>query len=165
MRLSLRIRKITLAISATSLCCAATAVALYGFQPLKMQLKPRNGSPLPRLSTAQVDAIRYEPTLADFEKLSDLALRRPLYDPPPPKVEVKQLPPLQIELLGTVIEPENSLAIIRSEQGSIAYKRVGDSLGPDGSAANIQEIEQDSIILKREEERITIRVKSNEAQR
>jgi hypothetical protein len=101
-----------------------------------------------------------EPIKEDFAQLCDRPLRRPLYDPPPPKPEVRQLPPLQVELLGTILEGENSMAILRSEQGQVEYRRKGDSVGPADSPAKLVEIQGDAVLLDRAEERITLKVNS-----
>jgi Tfp pilus assembly protein PilP len=85
-----------------------------------------------------------------------------LYDPPPPKPEVKQLPPLSVELLGTILEGDNSIAMVRSEQGQVEYRRKGDFVGPVDSPALVVEIQSDAIVLDRAEERVTLKVLGSE---
>jgi hypothetical protein len=103
-----------------------------------------------------------EAKLDEFAQLWNRPLRRALYDPPPPKPEVKQLPPLQIELAGTIIEPANSMAIIRSQQGRTEYKRVGDTVGPPDGLGKIVEIGANEVVVERGQERITLGVQTKE---
>ena len=84
-------------------------------------------------------------------------LRRPLYDPPPPVVQKKELPPLRVALLGTIIESDNSMAIVSSPDGNVEYKRVGDHVGPADSSAAVVEILSDSIVVERDDAKITVR--------
>jgi hypothetical protein len=103
-----------------------------------------------------------QPSREEFSEYLDRPLRQAFYDPPPPTPEVKQLPPLQVELLGTIIEPENSMAIVRTDQGSVQYKRVGDCVGPADSPASVLEIQADAIVLERATERLTLKVRGGE---
>jgi hypothetical protein len=75
---------------------------------------------------------------------------------------VKQLPPLGIELLGTILEGDNSIAIVRSEQGQVEYRRKGDSVGPVDSPALLVEIQSDAVLLERAAERVTLKVQGSE---
>jgi hypothetical protein len=162
MKLSLRTQK-SCFVLATAVCLAVTvAVTVWGIQSPQQV----SGAPSEAVQTATAleddisGAAGHEPKREHFAALWDHPLRRVLYDPPPPKPEVKQLPPLRLELLGTILEPLNSMAIIRSEQGTIEYKRVGDVVGPGESPANVVEIGSESIIVERAAERITLGVQS-----
>lgn len=87
-------------------------------------------------------------------------LRRPLYDPPPPPPPPKKkLPPLKVELMATIVEPGNSMAIVSLPDGITEYKTIGDTLGPKESPAELIKILADSIVLKREDQEVTLRLK------
>jgi hypothetical protein len=162
MRLTIRAQK-TCYMSVTCLCIAgALSIVIWATRPLDVT-SSRTLDP-----TAAIQALgtlsreTRGPARADFAKLCERPLRRALYDPQPPKLEVRQLPPLRLELLGTIIEESNSMAIVRSEQGSTQYKRIGDAIGPADSPANVVEITANSIIMERGKERITLKVQSKE---
>lgn len=90
----------------------------------------------------------------DFSEAATLSLQLPLFDPPPPppKVEVKPPPPpIRAQLLGTVINPSRSQAIIRDEQGSVTFRTVGESVSAAHPDAIIEEILATSIRLRRNE--------------
>jgi hypothetical protein len=97
-----------------------------------------------------------------FVQFWDRPLRRALYDPPPPQPTIKQLPPLRVELAGTIIEPPNSMAIVRTEQGRTEYKRLGDLVGPADGPAKVIEIGANEIVVERASERITLGVQNKE---
>ncbi len=64
----------------------------------------------------------------NLDKIVALArrpLRPPLYDPPPRVVEKSPPPPLRITLLGTVIEPGQSKALLRNGAGEVAMVPEG----------------------------------------
>ena len=98
----------------------------------------------------------------DFAQLWDRALRRPLYDQPPPKPEVRQLPPLRVEVLGTVLEDANSMAFVRGEKGNMETKRIGDTVGPAESPGKLVQITADAVVVEREQERITLKINSRD---
>lgn len=162
MRISLRHRKLCYVV-ATCICltCAA-GVATWATRPLHVGPIATSARPRPTEGGASPTENANEPPHEALVKLCDRPLRKALYDPPPPKVEIKQLPPLHVELLGTIIEENNSMAIVRSEQGSVQYKRVGDALGPPESPANIIEISANSMVVERSQERVTLKVQSKE---
>jgi hypothetical protein len=163
MRVSLRIQKLYFMV-ATGCCLVGAAVAIaWGVRPLTVMPKTAASSRRQLNDThSSITSGRPEPTREDFAKLWQRPLRRPLYDPPPPKPVVRALPPLQVEVLGTIIEGQNSMAMVRSERGNVEYKRVGDTLGPTDSPASVLEIGSDAIVVERGEERVTLRVKSGE---
>jgi hypothetical protein len=88
-------------------------------------------------------------------------LRRPLFDPPPPApiVVVKPPPPpIRAKLLATVIESENSTAMIRLVNGQVVFHKVGEPLGPDEPDAVLTKIETGSILIRRGNEQLRLSV-------
>jgi hypothetical protein len=89
----------------------------------------------------------------DLAGLLDRPLRRPLFDPPPPPakiVEKRILPPIRARLLATMIEPDNSTAILKLANGEVVFRKVGQMLGTDEPTAKIARIEAGSVCVSRE---------------
>ncbi|MCC6680513.1 MAG: hypothetical protein IT445_06380 [Phycisphaeraceae bacterium] len=96
-------------------------------------------------------------TAKDFKSVWSGNLRRPLYDPPPPSPEVKKAaapPPMKFQLLGTILEPDRSQAIVTSADGQLVFPGVGDSV--DGAV--IKEITADSITVLYYDQSVTLSV-------
>lgn len=88
-------------------------------------------------------------------------LRRPLFDPPPPApiVAVKPSPqPVRAKLLATLIESENSTAMLKLADGQVVFRKLGESLGPEESSAEICKIETGAISVRRGKEEIRLSV-------
>ena len=164
MRISLRAQKLAYT-AATCGCLAATVAATtFALRPTNLV---RDNQAKSGTSSANVTPKSDGPLLPsreDVAKLCDRPLRQQLYDPPPPKVEIKPLPPLRVELLGTIIEESNSMALVRSETGSVEYKRVGDVVGPIESPAKLVTIDADTITVERATERVTLKVNNKNLQ-
>jgi hypothetical protein len=61
-----------------------------------------------------------------------------------------------------MLEGEYSMAMVRSQQGQVEYRRQGDSIGPVDSPAKIIEIQANAVLLERSDERITLQVLGTE---
>jgi hypothetical protein len=87
-------------------------------------------------------------------------LRRPLFDPPPVVAVVVKPPPrpLRVKLLATVVEPENSTAMLKQASGQVVFCKVGDSLGADEAGTEILKIETGSISVRRGQEQLRLTV-------
>ena len=94
--------------------------------------------------------------LRDLEPLWSLRLQQPLYDPPPVVVAEPKFvpPPLGIRLLGTIVEPDNSQAILMAADGEIVFQRVGQTVGD----ATIESITADAITVTYYEEILTLNI-------
>jgi hypothetical protein len=161
----MRLRTQKLALSATTGGCllATAGIVTWGLQ--STALSPPENRDVNAHSSSVADSTDERsptPTREAFAQLCERPLRRPLYDPPPPKPVVKQLPPLRVELLGTIIDGDNSMAIVRSEQGKVEYRRKGESVGPSESPALLVEIQSNAVLLERDQERITLKVQGSE---
>jgi hypothetical protein len=98
------------------------------------------------------------------------SLRAPLYDPPPtpptaptnarPVPRPKPTPPprLNLTLVGTIIDPDQSLAIIADADGNFDVKGVGDSLELKPAGVRIGQIESEAITLQYQGKESTIRL-------
>src|SRR5580698_3756268 len=87
-------------------------------------------------------------------------LRRPLFDPPPVVAVVVKPPPqpLRVKLLATVVEPENSTAMLKQANGQVVFCKVGDSLGADEAGTEILKIETGAISVRRGQEQLRLTV-------
>lgn len=91
-------------------------------------------------------------------------LQRPLYDPPPPpkKIVKKIVRPITVQLMGTILEPENSQAFVKLSSGSVKLRRVGDQLTDDPLDGEVLKITANEIVIKREDGEFTVGVKKND---
>lgn len=80
-------------------------------------------------------------------------LRRPLYDPPPPVVEkvVKQVRPITVKVVGTVVEGDNSQAFVKQSNGRVEIKRIGDHVTGDPQDGVIASIAASEVVIERED--------------
>jgi hypothetical protein len=89
------------------------------------------------------------------------AMRRPIFDPPPPApVVVAKAPPqpIRARLLATLIEAENSMAMLKLASGQVVFRKVGESLGADEPSVEISKIETGSISIRRGNEEMRLSV-------
>jgi hypothetical protein len=98
---------------------------------------------------------------SQFEAYWDRPLRRPLFDAPPPApkhVEKKPLPPIRAKLLATMIESEDSTAILKLGRGEVVFRKVGEAIGEEDSDAKVAKIEPSFVVVRRGdgETRLTI---------
>ncbi|WP_442483030.1 hypothetical protein [Aeoliella sp. SH292] len=100
-------------------------------------------------------------TQLDFSPVWEKRLQQVLFDPPPPPpiVEVKPPPPpLQEKLLGTMIDDDNSQAIIQDAQQNVHFRRVGQSISPGSADALIEKILPSSIEVRRGDDLTTLQM-------
>lgn len=131
-------------------CCAFAWLAIRPAQDLAEVTNQTNHSKsLPDATITKRKLVDPKSTAWQTE------LRNPLYDPPPPppKVEVKkELPPIRAKLLGTIIEPGASRAMISYSGGAVKFRGVGELLGEQDPEAIIDSIGPSSIRIKRGDE-------------
>ncbi|HBV64125.1 MAG TPA: hypothetical protein DEF45_14010 [Rhodopirellula sp.] len=109
----------------------------------------------------------HDPELTIPAGMTKRQLRGPLYDPEPapvsppkPKPPVvnlpKTVPKLELSLVGTIIESNNSLAIIADANGGFDIKGVGETLelAPDGIV--IRSIQSEQVILNHQGKATTL---------
>lgn len=83
-------------------------------------------------------------TLAELQHAAQLDLRRPLYDVPSAPPPASPAPaPLSVRLLGTLVEPGHSRAILVGSDGRSVLKAVGENIND----AQLLEIGPDSVTL------------------
>lgn len=82
-----------------------------------------------------------------------IQLQRPLYDPPPrPKKIVKKKPrPINVKLVGTVLEANNSQAFVKLANGSVELRQEGDQLTANPLDGKVAKISATEIIIVRDD--------------
>ena len=123
-------------------------------------------------SVAVDDQQNSETTPGDAELTR--SLRGPLYDPPPPDPpkppvarEPAPKPParkpkLELTLVGTIIDSDQSLAIVSDATGKFDIKGVGDSLELTPEGVQIQEIASEQVKLEYQGNESTLRLEKIE---
>ena len=97
-------------------------------------------------------------TVSLSKALTKRQLRAPLYDhepkpppaakpAPPPQQRQKATPKLNLTLVGTIIEAENSLAIIADPNGQFDVKGIGEILEVDPAGIAVANIEAEQVTL------------------
>ena len=126
----LTIRKLrrTLWLLAAAAVVSAFSVLMFGLTRPYSLPGPDRPVSVPELAEASHESDA--PALEHLSEVWALNLQRPLYDPPKPVIKKKEFkpPPLAVRLLGTVIEPGNSQAILMARDGQIHFMRAGDEL-------------------------------------
>jgi|HubBroStandDraft_6_1064221.scaffolds.fasta_scaffold613028_2 hypothetical protein len=157
-----------------SLCAlsAAGAVGYWGVTPVSSSASPA-GNTLEHVAPSTVHETETPNNKASAPPIAaglggtslsmnwERPLRRPLFDPPPPApiVVVKPPPPpIRAKLLATVIESENSTAMIKLTNGQVVFHKVGEPLGADEPDAVIFKIETGSIWIRRGNEQLRLSV-------
>lgn len=104
-------------------------------------------------------------TAEAWDRVSNLRLRPPLYDPPPVTQATAAPPPpapLTLRLVGTVVEPEphesRSVAMLATRQGTIELKRVGQRVEDGGALLEVVAVETGSVSLRRGEQTLTLKM-------
>ncbi|TWU58095.1 type II secretion system protein N [Rubripirellula reticaptiva] len=104
------------------------------------------------------------------------SLRSPLYDPPAPTprpVPVKPPPPpavprpvavpkLGLILVGTIIDPNGSVAIISDAEGKFDIKAIGEELDLTPAGVTIDGIESERVMLSYQGSESTVRLQRSE---
>jgi len=103
------------------------------------------------------------PSLQQFQQVWRKPLRRPLFDPPPAATAARTSTPppqapLRIKLLGTVLEPGQSMAMFAVPPGTITIKRVGEAIGEAPNQAEIMDIQTDRAVLRCQGQTMTVEI-------
>lgn len=128
-----------------------------------------DSSPTPQQSAPQIT-----PQTTDLDSgneasdaMLQIALRRPLTDPPPPKPRVVKprvipappMPPaLKLTLVGTIIDSDNSLAIIADSAGEFDVKGVGESLELTPKGVSVTSIESEQVEVQYQGKKSTFKL-------
>lgn len=110
--------------AALAVAVAAAAVALC--RPLRVEVLM--GPASAATDTPDTQPVPSVGPLAEYAVIAERDLRRPLEDPKPIEAAAPAPPKLSVQLLGTVIEPSSSLALLRTAGGQSKFLSVGDCL-------------------------------------
>ena len=129
--------------ASTSFCARSSAIAA-------------NGAPV-ELSASQR-------ALLDFAPLWDNRLRGPRSDSRPDAARSVTLASaigvapatLNVKLLGTILEPGNTLAMFATPQGKIELRRVGEMVG--GTATDVVKIQRREVVVRYQGKLVTLAV-------
>jgi type II secretory pathway component PulC len=141
-------------------CCMIAALSLaWGMRrPVVATLEPqdiiptiRNGNQQPVSSAAA--------RIDENAEVWGRPYRRPLEDAPPvvsqPVVAPVKAPPLNLKLMGTILEPGRERAIFSTAKGVSVLRKVGETVG-DTSAAEVVQIARDQVVVRYNGELVTL---------
>lgn len=103
-------------------------------------------------------------SMADWPQLWARALRRPLVDKPAAAatqsaIQAKPLVPLNVVLVGTIVEEGHSRAMLSTAAGVVEVLGIGETVGGATGGAEIVEIQSNSVVLRYRGELTTVRLK------
>lgn len=140
---------------------ALAAVALFALAtciPLEARHVVRAGSNGAELATpahpTSAPATQRAASLDELMQLAHRDWRRPLFDPPPTIPTVKEAPPLAVRLLGTIVEPGHSRAILLTPDGKTELKAVGET----AAGAEVLNIQPDLVQVRYLQNTVDLRV-------
>ncbi len=144
----LRLKRLALRSVSLSLLMLAGLIVFFPLQA--DSLEGSDSVPVSFSSTATSD----EGPITPNEEVFSILLQRPLFDPPPPEPVVEEVappPPLNVRLIGTIMNGDNSQAIVESGGGDIAFLKIGQSVSKDNPQSVIESIDASSIVVSRGE--------------
>jgi len=133
------------------LLLAGAFVAAWGFRGECALPTVTSASDIRPKRSAQKTSVEQLPALKEFNPHWDKPLRRPLFDPPPvvvPPPKKEPPPPLNVRLVGTIIEPGKTIAMLTNARNSLEFKQVGDTLGAGKALATITSIENSRVVVQ-----------------
>lgn len=149
--MNVRRTRILLWSTAAAFGAASLGIVVVGLQlPYAQPAPPANSQAGGAAASSPDDRPRLEP--ADFRDHWALDLHRPLYDPPPREPAAPAPPRLRLELLGTIVEPGDARALVRTSDGQVSFKREGDT----ADGARIEVIQETRIEVTYNDETIAL---------
>lgn len=130
----------------------AVAWSFSGIDP--SDINPRSRSIRPRRAdTAAVERRVLE------DRIAAQSLRAPLYDPPPPPVRAADAAPrrepaspptapLEVTLVGTIIQTDQNLAILADSSGKFDVKGIGETLELSPQGITVENIKSEQVTLR-----------------
>lgn len=91
--------------------------------------------------------------------------RRPLVDLPPvassPVVAQVKAPPLNLKLMGTILEPGRERAIFSTAKGVSELRKVGETVGDAPASAEVVQIARDRVVVRYNGELVTLELQKS----
>ena len=149
--MTLRRQKLALWLLGIGLVLGGVLVVAWGFRGKCSVVLSQSSTGSARAAKAPTTNPQAPLSLKEFEPHWNKPLRRPIFDPPPvvippPKKEVP--PPLNVRLVGTIIEPGETVAMLANARNSLEFKKVGDSWGAGKLLATITAIENSRVTIQ-----------------
>ena len=104
------------------------------------------------------------PSRKDLQEVASRRLRDPLFDPPPQPVEKPKPPPpvvLPFKLVGTMIEPGQSLAVFHDRAGQVELRAEGETIDGTTNGPKVIRIGADSVDIEHHGKQIVLKVVEN----
>jgi hypothetical protein len=102
----------------------------------------------------------------DFAAVVDRKYQAPLFDPPPAPPPAppppKPKPTLSVKLIATMVEPTGNQAMFSDPKGSIQIVGIGSQIASSGAPGEIMEIESNRVVVKLEEELLTLQLSATQ---
>lgn len=149
--MSLRRKKLLLRVLALMLLLGGALIAVWGYRgdcSIPVTASAISGRPSRPAANDNHDAL---PELKEFEAHWNKPLRRPLFDPPPvvvPPPKKEPPPPLNVRLVGTIIEPGKTIAMLTNARNALEFKQVGETVGSGKLLATITAIENSRVVVQ-----------------
>ena len=148
--------RICLWLAGTLLYVSAGLVLAWGWLSPGFAARRPAASRSPRTSRGEIPTNNTPSlTLQDFERVYSRQLRRPLFDVPSPVVKpvvkrptTKKQESLKMKLIGTILEPDRTVAMFSTAAGKIEFKRVGESVGTQAARAEVVEIQRNRVLVR-----------------
>lgn len=151
----LRTKKRLIDASIGAMWVLAICVACWGWQDrpsLSVGLPARQKAAARLASSIRSDS---PVSLAAFEPFWNRPLRQQLFDPPPPAPPVVEKPPprpIVAKLLATMIEADQSVAMLQLTNGEIVFRRSGEAIGGEDADVILTEIGPGTAIARRNDQ-------------
>ena len=158
MRITVRRLRFSLVALVIVLVVATISTLWIGWRlPYAGEVAPDDVAVSHRVRAAGKTASTPLPDLAGLERVSQKPLQRALFDPPPPAPVIAHAPPPpQVRLLGTIIEPGRSLAVLGEPGGKTALRSAGQFVANTGNTVVVVRVETDQVVLKHLDREITV---------
>lgn len=147
--MSLNIFTCGVRLTAFLLWCGAAVVAAWG-----LRTDPELEIGENRILSPPLQPLTSLPEFVTLEQMASFTerrLRAPLYDPPPPPAVVKPAPPplkLSFKLIGTVVEGNQSRALLEGANGEIEIRAVGETITLQAGGLVLEQVAADQVFLK-----------------
>lgn len=146
-----------LSLGALGLALLTGAVLVGGFLlPVEVQADsvqtPEEASG--RKASSQGPDPRPDPMAEVYQQLGQLAsrpLRQELKEPEvpaPPQQSGRPRPSLSVSLVGTALEPSNSMAVFRKRDGSIQWARLGETIETASGNVTLEQVTQTGVRVR-----------------
>ena len=164
--LSLRQKQIALYALATAAVAGAAIAPLLAWQSeydrfTRVADDPATSRPAVNTPQAQTNPQPSNGLAKDqIKPVTDRHWRRRLFEPEPepePEPKEPEPPPLRVKLVGTIVEPNRTKAVLRTNDGRTLFKKVGQAIEGQPKPATLVGIEPELVKVKYAGEVVTLK--------